>query len=293
MKSITKQLSLKPLLAGVLLVTGLTACGPSPTVPSSPSPSASAYYNQSASGGLAALLTGEVVSGEEQQLRDTLKRQIVLDFPIRVGVLFYGFNSKLDAADREVLFDNLRKDLKDTGMVSETIQIPSALAGSGVNISALRQMGARFQTDIVILVGGEHSFSRSRSQNIPFFESFSDKAYYESKMSVEAIALDVYTGTLLSPFDASAKSEPSLLDQRAADFSQQAYQLQKQVETEAWSTLKAEAIERLEELKSRVDELKANPPQPTPTPVSSPSPVPSAPAASPSPSPAASSTPQP
>lgn len=282
------------ILLGTLAVSILTACStPISTQPTVgyayPSPSA---MPSSAPGGLASLLTGSVVTGEEQQLRDIQKRQILLDFPIRVGVVFYNLNTRLDSTDLETQFDDARKAFKDSGHVRETIQIPNTLISGNVTVDEMRRLGARFQCDIVMLVTGNHRFEKSKSQNLSFFDTFGEKAYYESEVKLDAIALDVYTGTLLSPFDAAAKNGPTLLDRAASDFSQKSYAQSKESEVKAWVSLRTEAIERLTSLKADVDKRKAElaampAPTPTPTPVASPSPS-ATPLPSPTPSPTAS-----
>lgn len=251
----------------------LAACGPSPS-------SISYYPNASpttapsmAPGGLESLLTGQIVTSEEQQLRDIKTRRILLDFPIKVGVVFYQLGTRLDASDLETEFDGVQKALKDSQNVRETIQIPSHLISSAVTVDELRRLGARFQCDIIVMVTGSHRFERSKSQTISFFDSFSDKANYESQVKLDAIALDVYTGTLLSPFDAATKGGPFLLDASAPDYAQQAYAKQLETESKAWQALSVEAVERLQQLKADVEKNRASLPSPSPLPTSMPSPL--------------------
>lgn len=228
----------------------------------SPSASPSAYPgeyggDQQAQKNLASLFTGEIINQEEQLLRDTLKRQIILDFPVKVGIIYYQLNSQLDAADQETTFDNIRQILADSGQVSETVKIPPTLLSGDANLDGLRRLGARFQTDILILVTGSHSFTRTRVQNLSFWDSFSDQVGYESQINFEAIALDVYTGTLLNPFKVSTKGEAVLLGPGATDYVKKRYEYQKKIETQAWSDLGNEAKENLISLRAEVDQRKA------------------------------------
>lgn len=208
-------------------------------------------------GALASLLTGQIVNEEEQLLRDTLKRQILLDFPIKVGVVFYQFQSELDTPDREANLEAIRQKLIDSGLVSELIEIPSSLLSGSTNIEELRRLGARFQTDILVLVSGQHIFSRARSQNISFWDSFSNKLYYESKVHFEAITLDVYTGTLLSPFEASTNGEATLMDPSSPTFAEDNYRYEKKVENQTWQDLGDEALNNLKQLEADVAKRKA------------------------------------
>ncbi|PKL75824.1 MAG: hypothetical protein CVV27_13430, partial [Candidatus Melainabacteria bacterium HGW-Melainabacteria-1] len=233
-----KLKALSAALAGMALLSACTTISPNVSSPSD----YGAAPRPEASGGLASLLTGQVVSADEQQLRDIQKRQILLDFPVKVGVVFYNLNTRLEATDIETRFDAVSTAFKDSGLVRETLRMPSTLISSSVTIEELRRLGARFQTDIVVLVTGTHQFQKAKSQNLSFFDSFSDKAYFDSEVKFEAIALDVFTGILLSPFDAAAKASSVLLDQGAADYSNQAYQYQLRTETQAWEALQTEAI---------------------------------------------------
>ena len=269
-----KLIALTALTAGMM-----AACGPAPN--SMPSMS---YPYPSASGtpspqGLAALLTGQVVSSEEAQLRDIKSRQILLDFPVKVGFVYYNLDTRLEAADLKAQFDEVKSEFKNSGQVRETIQIPNTLVSGSVTIEELRKLGARFQCDIIVLLTGSHSFERAKSQNLSFFDSFSEKANYESKVKLDAIALDVFTGTLLSPFDAAVSGQPVLLDRAAADFADKSYKYQQETEAKAWLSLRTEALERLNQLKLDVDKRKAElanqpMPSPTPSPTVSPSPEP-------------------
>ena len=233
----------------------LSACVSSaPSFVSSPLEPEQAPFSE---GGLSSLLTGSVVSEEEAQLRDTLKREIVLDFPIRVGVLFYQFDSRLDAPDREMFFEQMRGHLEGSKLVRETLQIPSSLVSRETNLDQLRQIAARFQTDILVLVNANHSFELSRDQNLSFWDSFSEKSFYESKVKYEAIALDVFTGTLLSPFDAAVTGERMLLDFADPNVAQERYAYQRGVEEQAWGMLMDEALQRLDTLAQDVERRQA------------------------------------
>lgn len=276
----------RKIVFSLFMLASLSACTSSYLGNSSPNmPYPEAAPSGIPDGDLSSLLTGKVINEQEAQLRDTLKRKVLLDFPVKVGVMFYNFKSKLDAVDKEIVFKDLRSGLKNSGMISETIEIPQTLVGS-MNIENLRQVGARFQTDIIVLITGNHQFARSRDQSIGFFDSFSNSAYYQSEMKMEAIALDVFTGTLLSPFDTASKGEPILLDRSASDYAVKAYAYQKQVEAKAWKSMEIEALDRFAQLKINVEktrqEMLANPsPQPSANsesakPVESPTPSPSA-----------------
>ncbi len=267
------------LLCSAALALSLAGCGPAPNSTNSypgayPTPSATGMPT---GGGLANLLTGQVVNSQEQQLRDNLTRQIILDFPIRVGVVYYQLNSQLDKVDQESVFEAARETFENTDGVKETVLIPPSFSAGAQNFEALRTLGSRFQTDILLVITGSHQFAPSRQQQVGFLESFSNTVAYDSNITLEAIAIDVFTGTLLRPFEASARGERIRLDRQQADFEDKAYAYQKEIEEKAWTDLQAEVVQGLEQLKKDVEERLANPvpaPTPSPTPIPTPNPTP-------------------
>jgi hypothetical protein len=254
-----------------------SACGPNPSSVDYPAPYASPSAMPTEAGGLASLLTGQVVNEQEQQLRDNLQRQIILDFPIRVGVVYYQLNSGLDKVDQEAIFNQARETFAASGVVKETLLIPQSFVGGAQNLEGLRTLGSRFQTDVLLIVTGNHTFAPSRQQQGGFFESFSNTTAYEGQVSLEAIALDVYTGTLLKPFEASARGEKISLDNQSRDFQDKSYAYQKAVEYQAWSALQAQVVDGLKQLKTDVDERLTPDASPSPSPAASPAATPSAP----------------
>ncbi|PIQ25878.1 hypothetical protein COW36_22340 [bacterium (Candidatus Blackallbacteria) CG17_big_fil_post_rev_8_21_14_2_50_48_46] len=252
------------------LLAGLSSCGPtysSATFPSMPSPSASPSDRSA----LSSLIGESVISKEEQQLRDTLQRKIEVKFPLRIGVIYYSYNSQLQSQDQEKIFESVQKNFKDSGLVRETFQISSSLLGNGANIDTVRQLGARFQADIVVIVSGSHQFERSSVQNLSFFDSFTDRSYYESNMTIEAIGLDIFSGTFLNPLRSVVKTEPQLFDRAAADFTSQTYTFRKDAEAKVWTDMSAKFIESLKTLKQEIENRVPTPSASPSTPVPSPS----------------------
>lgn len=246
-RSVVALLSLSALV-------NLSACGPSPTEPMTAYPSAAPTAEPH--GGLSSLLTGSVISEEEAQLRDQLKRRVLLDFPVRVGVLFYDFQTELELSDREKLFDQFSAGIEETGLVRETVEIPQSLIQGRPNLAQLRQLGARFQTDILILVNGRHEAPVTFSQ----YDFWGNVEHFsESKINYQAIALDVFTGTLLSPLSASAKGEMQPLNEGDPEKATAMYEYRKALEAQVWAELQADAVKRLNQLSEDVAALKAQP----------------------------------
>ncbi len=259
-----------PLLLIPGLLSGLSACGP--TFSSSIAPMSAPSASTSPGGSALSTLLGEsVITKEELQLRDTLQRKIELKFPIRVGVVYYSYTSQLESQDQQVIFEQVQKNFKDSGLIKETFQIPSSLLGSNANVDTLRQLGARFQADVVVIVSGSHQFERARSQTLSFFDSFTDKANYESTVSIDAIGLDIYSGTFISPLRSVIKTTPQVFDRSAPDFSSTAYAFRKEAEAKVWQELNVKFLDSLKSLKQEIE----NRPAASPTPAATPTPTPS------------------
>lgn len=262
-----------PLLLIPGLLSGLSACS-SPifgasVVPMS-APSASGMPGGTA---LSTLLGESVITKEELQLRDTLQRKIELKFPIRVGVVYYSYTSQLESQDQQVIFEQVQKSFKDSGLIKETFQIPASLLGSNANVDTLRQLGARFQADVVVIVSGSHQFDRARSQSLSFFDSFTDKANYESTVSIDAIGLDIFSGTFISPLRSVVKTTPQIFDRSAPDFSSTAYAFRKEAETKVWQELNVKFLDSLKNLKQEIENRPPVSATPTPTPSVTPFPA--------------------
>jgi hypothetical protein len=252
------------------LLTSLTGCGPAPSsigYPNIASPSASPDSGNSP---LSSLLAESVISKEELQLRDTLKRKIELKFPIRIGVIYYSYTSQLESQEQQKIFEQVQKSFKDSGLIRETFQIPSSLLGNNANVDTLRQLGARFQADVVVIVSGSHQFEKARNQSLSFFDSFTDKANYESTVTIDAIGLDIFSGTFLSPLRSVIKTNPEAFDRSAPDYSSKTYAFRKEAETQVWQDMSTKFLDSLKSLKT---EIENRPPEPAPsaTPIPTPS----------------------
>jgi hypothetical protein len=260
-----------------LLYTVLSACSVySPTSSSFPTVAPSAFPDKSA---LSTLIGESLVNKEELQLRDTLQRKIDVKFPLKVGVVYYSYASQLETQDQQAIFEEVKKSFQGSGLIRETFQIPSSLLGSNTTMDAVRQLGARFQADLVIIVSGSHVFDRSKLQPLDFFDSFTDKAYYESRILVDAIALDIFSGTFMQPLRSVIQTPSKNFDRAASDFKAQTYSFRKDAESKLWVDLGSKFIDSLKNLKQEIEaRTKASPapavPSPTITPFPEVSPTP-------------------
>lgn len=271
-------------LAPLALAFVLAACSsPIASMPGmttrAPSPSA---------GGLAGLVgESSVVSAEEAELRDLQRRPTAIAFPSKVGVLFYQYNDPLKKEDHQALLDNLAKEMVATGLVSTVAPIPSNLVRPGDSLDALRKLAARFQVDVLLLVSGSQTFDRADEQPAAGIFNFGSQTSYEARSTLTGLAVGVYSGTFLTPYEVVGKNGPETLDPNAGTFGADQYRIRKAAHEAALKRLKDDFMAGLGRTKAAQD--AAPPASPAPSP--SPSPAASAsPDASASPSPAPSSS---
>ncbi len=257
-----------------------------PTGARFPAPSA-------APGGLAGLVgSSNVVSQEEAELRDLQKRPTAIAFPARVGVLFYEYQDPLKKEDHQVVLDQLGADMVAGGLVTNVAQLPSNLARQGDSLEALRKLAARFQVDVLLLVSGGQSFDRADSQPATGIFNFGSQTAFEARSTLTGLAVGVYSGTFLTPYEVVGKAGPETLDPNAGSFGADQYRLRKAAHEIALKRLKDDFVAGLGRTKAAQDAAPLASPVPsagaTPTPDTAASPSPggfTSPGGSPTPSP--------
>lgn len=272
-------------LAPLALALALSACsGPAPTMLPTPSMAKPAV----GPGGLAGLVNNSsVISQEEAELRDLQKRPTAIQFPARVGVLFYEYNDPLKKEDHQALLEQIGRDLVATGLVTNVAQIPNNLVRPGDSLEALRKLAARFQVDVMLLVSGSQSFERADAQPATGIFNFGSETAFEARSTLTGLAIGVYSGTFLTPYEVVGKAGPETLDPNAGSYAADQYRLRKAAQEGALRRLKDDFVAGLGRTKAAQE---AAPPAPAPTDAPSASP---SPGASPSPDAEASPTPSP
>lgn len=266
-----KKQILRIAVGGLLLLQGCsTFSGPGISVASQPK-AVSAPTDTS----LSNLLQGDAISKEEQQLREVMRRPTQLKFPVKVGVLMFYYRSALENDDQKIMLDKAGAELKQSGLVSDLILIPNSLIRTDTNIDTIRQLGSRFQVDILLLATGATDFRKAANQPLTFAEQFSDKAYWESLSKLDVLALDIYSGTFLRTFTIATRIAPRALDRADSNYSNTVYDLKKQSELNAWQQLQTEFVTALQKIKDTPAPAPTATPSPTPLPTATPSPTPS------------------
>lgn len=235
---------LKQLLP-TLLIPITVACGPAPTLLEMGVLDAKAPQQ---TGTLSDLVSKELAKNEED-VRTLLTRPIRMKFPIRVGVIPYQFYSSLDSEKKQKLFQENKSELENSDLVKEVIQMPQALIPNQPSMDTFRQLGARFQVDVVLIMTGENRFEKARNKDIPFFESFTNQAYWKSEAQIETLTLDTFSGLFLTPVKSIAKQQSELLDPTQIDFEEKQAMIQSEAERKAWKTQKEQLIARLQNIK--------------------------------------------
>ena len=237
-------------------------------------------------GGLAGLVGGSsVINAEEAELRDIQRRPTAIAFPARVGVLFYEYSDPLKQEDSQAIVEALGKQMIDGKLVSVVSQIPKTVVPADASLDSLRKLAARFQVDVLLLVSGAQTFDRADAQPTGWFASFSNTTSFEARTTLTGLAIGVYSGTFLTPFQVVGKAGPLTLDPSSPSFGADAYVIKKEAHEGALKRLREEFMTGLQRAKEAQDSAPPPTPTPSPSPQASASPSPSAaPAASASPS---------
>ena len=271
---------LAPLAATALLA----ACSsPAPMLAGMPMPKPSA-----AAGGLAGLVgNSAVISQEEAELRDLQKRPTAIAFPARVGVLFYEYQDPLKKEDHQAIVEAIGKEMVETGLVTTVAQIPPNVVRPGDSLDALRKLAARFQVDVLLLVSGRQSFERADQQPAAgWFGLGGNLTAYEARSTLTGLAIGVYSGTFLTPYEVVGKAGPETLDPAAGSFAADQYRIRKAAHEDSLRRLKADFVAGLGRTKAAQDAAPPATPGSSEAPSASPSVDASAsPSPSPSPSP--------
>lgn len=212
--------------------------------PASMSPTSPHFGGASApddEGGLSGLVSGSVITKDEQVLRDIQQRPTALAFPVKIGVLFFEYNSELKAEDRQKALDDARAQLIATGNVRNVFPVPGTFLNGSESLDDLRKLAARFQADVLLIVSGQSAFERADAQDPTNFWSDlfgAPKVKYEARMTLTSVGLDVFSGTFMNPVTVAKKSGTVALDRAQADYASERYKLTSQAELDAFVSLR-------------------------------------------------------
>lgn len=277
--------------APLALATALSACAsPASYALGSRVPGSAPDYAPSPAGGLAGLVgNSSVISQEEAELRDLQRRPTAIAFPARVGVLFYEYRDPLKKEDHQTVVELIGKDMVASGLVTHVAQIPSNLVRTGDSLEALRKLAARFQVDVLLLVSGSQSLDRADEQPATGIFNFGSQTAFIARSTLTGLAVGVYSGTFLTPYEVVGTGGPETLDPNAGSYAADQYRLRKAAHETALKRLKDDFVAGLGRTKAAQDALPPATPAPSATPSVGPSPS-ASPSASASPSPSPSPT---
>ncbi len=235
-----------------------------------------------------------LVAPEDVQAQATLDKPITLTFPITVGIAYYDFETGLKPEDEQQVIAEFKEALAGTGVVTDTILIPTGLLKSGTTIESIRLLGARFKCDVLLLVSGNTTYQLADEQPTNLFDAFGGRAFWEARTTLVAITMDIRTATYLAPYQAVGVKGPTLLASNSAAY----YKLRQDAEFAAWTKLRADVVKSVDTLQKRFGPLPVASPSPTasPTPAAAtaaPSPASVAATAAPSAEPTATPSPTP
>lgn len=221
------------------LFLALGACSsPTGSFYSAPAPTAA----KADAGSAFASLIGQTgaVTTDEAEVRELLRRSTAIEFPARLGTMFFNYLPPITEEERQSLMRKFGQDVVATGLVRSAVPVPESL-GQGASLEALRKLAARLQLDVLLLVSGTSEFKRSEIQPGGWVSAFSNQANYEARSSLVGFPMDVYSGTLLPPIYGLGTTSPTLLDPTLEGFTQQ----RRKLETDAFTVAANQAKDAL------------------------------------------------
>lgn len=232
----------------------------------SPSGTSPGYFGspEAAKGGLSGLVSGSVITKDEQELRDIQQRDTAMAFPVKIGVLFFEYRSELKAEDRQAAIDDARAQLLATGHVRDVFPVPGTFLTGRESLDDLRKLAARFQADVLLIVSGQNAFEVADDQSAAQAASnwFTTKTSYEARMTLTGLGLDVFAGTFMTPLTVAKKAGPVALDRSDASFAGERYKLARQAELDAFVALREQLAAGLAAKRASVQAAQAAAPSP-------------------------------
>lgn len=250
----------------LLILAAATGCMSSPhAVPSAAFPTA----YPSPGGGVLGNLVQESAAGQNE-IQANLNAPIQLTFPVRLGILYYGFTPELKPDHLQEVMTTVDADLKASGLVATTTVIPASLTRPGDSMENIRKLASRFGVDMVLFVQGNTYVERAASQPGGFFDQFGNHVNYESRSVLTALGMSVLSGRFTQPLQAVGKEGPQSLNPEDPSFAAGQYELKKGAESKALLELKAQLIDTLKAVQSTPATAPAATPTPSPSASASP-----------------------
>jgi hypothetical protein len=215
---------------------------------SSPAPMTAGMVSNSGPMGGGALIS-DTASPEDSMVRDTLVRPVSLKFPVRLGVLCYGFNSTLKAEDQTAGLNKVRDQLIAAGQAKSAVVIPATLLESQPSLSSLRKLAARFQVDVLLVLSGSSSLQMADNQPTSFWDSFGNKGWYEGRSALQGLVVDIATGLFIGSFQAAGQDGPVQADRTSA-FQTTTYPLVQNAEARALDVVRQRLADALNAVKT-------------------------------------------
>jgi hypothetical protein len=144
-------------------------------------------------------LPGSATSPEEQQLSDLLNRKVVLNFPLKLGVLLLQENIPgVDNIKRKEILTNYIENLKKNSNVLDVVEISSSLLSRTSTIEDIRKLGARFQVNLLILINDTYQYPyNNKDKDLTPLEIISNINYFQTKSNIELFVIDILSGVFI------------------------------------------------------------------------------------------------
>ena len=236
-------------------------------------PASTGFPSADATSASQSALNGLVASASPGDLASEIESPPSITLPARIGLLFLGYQPVSSATDQQTAMAQFQTALVGANLAKSLVMIPSSLVSATDSIDTIRVLASRFGLDMVVIVSGNSTLSRSLSQPSSFFGQFSTQANVDARVTLDALPVDVLSGRMLAPMEVTGKSGPTLLDPNAQGFSAQETALQGQAELAAFQELETQLLAALQGANAGSSTPSTSPtasPLPSPSPSASP-----------------------
>lgn len=181
----------------------------------------------------------------ENEIAQNLANPVNLTFPVRVGVLYYGFTPTLKPEVEQEMAATFTREMQASGLVSHVVFIPPSLTSTSDSVENIRKLASRFQSDVVLFIDGSSRQELADRQEGGFFGQFSSRTHYESRTLLTGLAMGVLSGRFLPPVQVVGHSGPKAIAPEDAGYTAQLEALQQESERGALLELERQFVQVL------------------------------------------------
>ncbi|MBC7475069.1 MAG: hypothetical protein H7263_12310 [Candidatus Sericytochromatia bacterium] len=199
-------------------------------------------------------------SPEEQKISGILNRQVIANFPLKIGVLLYNSSTNILEKTRQDLYNNFVNSLKVNTNVSSVQDIPSSLLIGSKNIEDIRKLAARFQVSTLFIIDDRYKSSEEdKTYEISPIDVIRGVKNWVSQTDINILAFDIPSGVFIATGSTTANATDKY-DKDSDTSKNKNDLLDKESASKAWTLLNDKVNQQINDLKNKFS-------NPVPTPI--------------------------